>query len=258
MIGIGGSSLVYSVRPKIIAKYFGQLCLVLALINLVPLVSSIAFFEFDIAQRYCVVMLIYLVLGLVCNRIHIPLNLQANEGMTLIVCIMLFACIVTAYPLMGKGLTFVDAFFEVASGITATGLSTVSTVTGAPRSFLFERVWMQWYGTLGFVTVAVFLVMQPGLNHKLLDDSQIETKDLAGGTRAHALLVIKVSCSLLLITIFGCWLLGLEPFNALLYGMAASCTGGFSPHDAGLANLKMPLQIWLCLICFCSAIPLTI
>lgn len=253
-----GEGLAYSVRPRVIAKYFGQLCLMLAIINVVPLVTSMLFREPLIAARYVIVIAIYLVLGFIFARIKIPRNMQTNEGMVLIVVTMIVTCLITSYPIMGLGLSFTNALFEVISSITATGLSTITTVVDAPRSLLFERVWMEWYGTLGFVTVAVFLVMSPGLSHKLLNDSQIETKDLAGGTRAHASLIIKVSCVMLAISVLGCWIMGQDPFHALLYGMSASCTGGFAPSDAGIAELNLSLQLWICTMCICAAIPLTI
>ncbi|NIQ93815.1 MAG: TrkH family potassium uptake protein, partial [Desulfuromonadales bacterium] len=58
----------------------------------------------------------------------------------------------------------VDALFETVSAVTTTGLSTLGLVDSRPRTFVFARAWMQWYGGLGIVILSLALVVRPGLS----------------------------------------------------------------------------------------------
>ena len=49
------TELRYAVRFRVVFKYFGQLCLVLAALTLVPLVMSVIFGDTPISLRYGIV-----------------------------------------------------------------------------------------------------------------------------------------------------------------------------------------------------------
>ena len=138
-------------------KYFGQLCLVLAALTLVPLVMSLVFGERTITLRYAIVVCGLGGLGFGTARLRAPPSVQSNEGMVLVALMFLFTPFVMCYPMMGAGLGFLDAFFEAISGVTTTGLSTKATLIGVPATFLFTRAWMQWYGGLGIVFLLIGL-----------------------------------------------------------------------------------------------------
>jgi trk system potassium uptake protein TrkH len=135
----------HAVRFRVIFKYFGKLCLVLAVLTMVPLVMSLIFGERYISLRYAVVVCALANLGLGTARLRAPSSVQANEGMVLAALMFLFTPLAMCYPMMSSGLRFLDALFEAISGVTTTGLSTKATLVGAPATFLFTRVWMQWY-----------------------------------------------------------------------------------------------------------------
>jgi trk system potassium uptake protein TrkH len=251
------TELRYAVRFRVVFKYFGQLCLVLAALTLVPLVMSVIFGDTPIGLRYGIVLGGLAAFGAGLARLRAPSRVQANEGMVLVALIFLFTPLVMSYPMMGSGLGFLDAFFEAISGVTTTGLSTKATLVGAPPTFLFARAWMQWYGGLGIVVLSLALVMQPGLVAKGLTVTETETDNLAGGTRAHARRVLKVYGVLTTLGIIGSLSVGVGFFEAVLYTFAAVSTGGFAPHDGGLGTLGWPAQVWITLLCLAGAIPLT-
>jgi trk system potassium uptake protein TrkH len=251
-----GTELRYAIRLRVVFKYFGQLCLVLAALTLVPLVMSVIFGERYITLRYAVVVCGLAALGLGTARLRAPSRVQANEGMVLVALMFLFTPLVMSYPMMGSGLGFLDALFEAISGVTTTGLSTMATLVGAPATFLFARAWMQWYGGLGIVVLSLALVMQPGLLAKGLAASETETDDLVGGTRAHARRVLKVYGVLTALGIIGSLSVGVGFFDAVLYTFAAVSTGGFAPQDGSLATFGWPARVWITLLCLAGAIPL--
>ena len=247
-----------AVRFRVVLKYFGQLCLVLAALTLVPLVMSVVFGDTSLSLRYGIVIGGLGVLGGCLAGLRTPTRVQANEGMVLVALMFLFTPLVMAYPMMGFGLSFLDAFFEAVSGVTTTGLSTQATLVGAPSAFLFSRAWMQWYGGLGIVVLSLALVMQPGLLAKGLAVDEVEPDDLVGGTKAHTRRVLKVYGALTVIGLVGSLLAGLGLFDAVLYTFAAVSTGGFAPHDDSLAAFGWPAQAWITLLCLAGAIPLTL
>ena len=251
------NELRYAVRFRVVFKYFGQLCLVLAVLTMVPLVMSLIFGERTITLRYAVVVCGLAGLGLGMARLRAPSSVQANEGMVLVALMFLFTPLAMCYPMMSSGLSFLDALFEAVSGVTTTGLSTKATLVGAPATFLFARAWMQWYGGLGIVVLALALAIQPGLVAKGLAATETETDDLVGGTRARARRVLKVYGALTALGIIGSFSVGVGFFDAVLYTFAAVSTGGFAPHDSSLAALGWLGQGWITLLCLAGAIPLT-
>jgi trk system potassium uptake protein TrkH len=246
----------YAVRFLVVFKYFGQLCLVLAALSLVPLAISVICGDTNISLRYGIVIVGLAIFGAGLARLRAPSSVQANEGMVLVALVFLFTPLVMSYPMMGAGLGFLDAFFEAISGVTTTGLSTKATLVGAPQTFLFARAWMQWYGGLGIVILSLALVMQPGLVAKGLAVTEAETDDLVGGTRAHARQVLKVYGIMTALGIIGSWSVGVGFFDSVLYTFAAVSTGGFAPHDSSLATFSWPAQVWITLLCLAGAIPL--
>jgi len=48
------ATLSYAVRVPVVLKYFGQLCLVLAALTVVPLGASVVFGEYHVSARYAV------------------------------------------------------------------------------------------------------------------------------------------------------------------------------------------------------------
>ena len=133
----------YASRPKVLLKYFGQLCFVLAALTIAPLFVSIVTAQGIVTLRYGMVAAGLTLIALFLRRLKTPAQVQTNEGMTLAALSFFFAPLIMTFPMMGSGLAFQDAFFEAVSGATTTGLSTLPTVENSSDAFLFARAWMQ-------------------------------------------------------------------------------------------------------------------
>ncbi|MFH0780688.1 MAG: hypothetical protein V2B20_01895 [Pseudomonadota bacterium] len=66
------TELMYAVRFRVVFKYFGQLCLVLAVLTLVPLCVSIFFGDSLLLLRYGIVAVGLAVLGILLARLRAP------------------------------------------------------------------------------------------------------------------------------------------------------------------------------------------
>ena len=232
----------YSVRLFAVLKYFGQLCIVLGLLSLVPLAVSAIFGDYQVTLRYLLVSIGVLVLGFLLRRLPTPKRIQTNEAMVITALVFLFASLVMIWPIMSSGFSFIDAWFETISSITTTGLSVTASVEDKAPIFLFSRSWMQWIGGLGIAILSVATMIRPGLAAKRIGDLEDYEDDLVGSTRSHARRIIIVYSLLTSIGILAMGLLGAGWFNSLLYTFSAVSTGGFSPHNNSLAGLG---TIWL-------------
>jgi len=250
-------ALRYAARPMPILKYFGLLCIVLALLTIVPLTVSLWFGEYRVSIRYSMVAAGVFCLGLGLMRLPSPKRLQTNEAMVITVLIFLFAPLAMSWPMMASGLGFLDALFEAISAVTTTGLTTTSTIADKPDTFLFARAWMQWIGGLGIVVLSLAAMIQPGLVAKRLGELEDHEEDLIGDTRTRARLVFVVYASLTVAGVAALGLLDIGWFNATLYSLAAVSTGGFSPHDASLAGLEsLPAQAMVILLSMAGGVSL--
>jgi len=250
------AELRYGVRYRVVGKYFGQLCLILAGLTTVTLLVALSAGDRGMSLRYVEVVGGLVLLGSYLSRLPSPASVQINEGMVLVALMFLFTPLIMTYPLMASGLGFADAFFEAVSGVTTTGLSTVVRLEDASMSFLFSRAWLQWYGGLGFVILSLGLAMKPGLVAKGLALTESEVLDPVGGTRAHARRVLKVYVILTVVGLLGALSVGIDLFDALLFTFSAVSTGGFAPYDTSLARLAWPAQLWVTLLCLCGAVSL--
>jgi len=252
-------ALRYSIRPRPVLKYFGQLCIVLALLTLVPLVVSILLGDYRVTLRYAIVVVGVFTMGFFLQRLPTPKRIQTNEAMVITALIFLFAPMVMTWPTMASGLSFTDALFETISAVTTTGLSVTASVADKPAIFLFSRAWMQWVGGLGIVILAVATMIRPGLAAKRIGDLEDYEDDLVGSTRTHARRVLIVYS---IMTGFGIIILGLLGagwFNSVIYSFSAVSTGGFSPHNASLAGFNSQwLQAMVILLSVAGAIPLVL
>jgi trk system potassium uptake protein TrkH len=251
----GSRTLSYAVRLPVIGKYLGQLGLMLALLTLAPLLASLYFAEYGLTQRYLQVELLLLVVSLLLNRLPTPSQLQQNEALTVVVLAFILSPLLMSYPMSGAGLTVQQALFEAVSAITTTGLTTLPTVEGGSRSFLFARAWMQWYGGLGIVVLSVALLLGHHIASRRLAEPMSD-EGLATTTRTYARRMLGVylvlSCAAFVTLLFS----GIGGFDALLHTLSAISTGGFSPHDRSLGALPTTPAMLVILIGLCGAIPL--
>jgi trk system potassium uptake protein len=231
------SALSYRVRPRVILRHYGQLCLVTSILIAIPSIVCLANGEFSIALRYLIVAVPLLILGLLLARVHAGTRIRTNEAMVVAVLAFVVTPLLMAYPLMSADIGATDALFEAVSGITTTGLTTLPTINGRPDSFLFARAWMQWYGGLGIVALSLALVFQPGIVAKRLAVTESSDDDLIGNMKEHARVILAVYALLTIVVIGSLAITGTTAFNCVLYALAAVSTGGFAPATRSLAAL---------------------
>jgi trk system potassium uptake protein TrkH len=225
------------VRPSVVARYFGSLCLLLALSGLVPLAFALLVQDWPYAIRHALVCVGLGALGGLLGNPRQQVEVQRNEALVIVVLTFLVAAVAFAFPMMARGLPFTSALFESVSGITTTGLTTIADVQAQAPSVLFTAAWLQWIGGLGIMVLGFALLFGQGVNAMRLTGVLTEQSGMLGGTRAHGRIVLVVYLSLTLVGILLLRLTGIDWFGSVTLGLAAISTGGYSPYNASIGGL---------------------
>ncbi len=229
-------TLSYAVRGWVVARYLGQLAIVLALLTAVPLIVAVLEGEYTVAWRCLGVIALLGTAGLLA-RTPPPKRIQTNEALSVVALAFVLAPLLMSFPMMGHGISFVDALFESVSGITTTGLSILGSVHEEPKSALFLRAWLQWYGGLGIVVFSVALMAGHHMASRQLVQPESESGEgLATTTRVHARRMLSVYLTLTVVAFVLLTLFGVDAFDALSHTLAAVSTGGFSTFDRSLGG----------------------
>ncbi len=247
-------SLHFAVRPRVVAKYTGQILLAHAALALVPASVSLLGAPAAVGWLYLVVIALFALVGGAAARLSCTTAIQTNEALVVSALAFVLPGIAMALPLLGFGIAPIDALFDSISGITTTGLSTLADVENLPAAFHFGRAWLQWIGGLGTVVLVLALVLPSSLAAKRLGFDSHAESELVGSTRTRArgILVVYV-----LLTALGwvlCKLAGLEAATALELTLSAISTGGFAPRNASLADFTPLARTAVSVVCLLGAV----
>lgn len=236
------TTLAYAVRWTAICRYLGHLCLALVGIALIPAAFALLTGKLPFAWRAGTVAATLAALGFLMSRVGRPRELMMNEAMVIIAVGYLATAAFMSWPLMAEGLAPLDAMFHAMSAVTTTGLSTLASVGEHSSSLWFTQAWMQWYGGLVIVVLAVFLV-GPGPAAKRLSANEMDHRDVLGGTRSRAVRTLVIYGGMTVIGVLLLRLLGADWPDAFLHALTAISTGGFSSHDDSLLGVGgFPVQ----------------
>jgi trk system potassium uptake protein TrkH len=137
-------------------------------------------------------------------------------------------------------MSFTDAVFESISGLTTTGATVLTGLDFLPKSILFYRQQLQWFGGMGIIVLAVAVLPMLGVGGMQLYRAETPgpVKDTKLTPRitetAKALwyvyLGFTAACAL------GYWLAGMTVFDAVCHAFSTVAIGGFSTHDLSIGH----------------------
>ena len=176
-------------------------------------------------------------------------TLFRREALATIGCGWLIASLVGALPyfLILPDVSFAEAFFESASGLTTTGASILSDLENLPRSLHFWRALSQWMGGLGVVVFFVAVLSFLGAGAKVLfsRESSAQAADLnTSRVQEGVFRLVKIYLGLSVLCTVVYWLCGLSWFDSILHMFTTLSTGGFSTRSASIAAFQNPALEW--------------
>ncbi|MGK0440739.1 MAG: trk system potassium uptake protein TrkH [Pseudohongiellaceae bacterium] len=143
-----------------------------------------------------------------------------------------------------------EAVFESVSGLTTTGATVMTHLDELPRSILFYRQQLQWFGGIGIIVIAVAILPMLGIGGMQLYRAETPgpVKDNKLTPRitetAKALffvyVMLTISCAL------SYWLAGMSSFDAICHAFSTVAIGGFSTHDDSIGYFDSPAIMLIC------------
>ncbi len=148
--------------------------------------------------------------------------------------------IASALPFFFSGLdlSFTDAFFEAASGLTTTGSTILTGLDAMPPGILLWRSITQWIGGLGIVVLGISML--PFMRSGGQQMFSLESSDTADKpfpkTEQYAERILLIYVALTLSCTVAYRLLGMTGFEAINHAMTTVSTGGFSTSDGSMGH----------------------
>ena len=174
-------------------------------------------------------------------------QLRLRDGFLIVTLTWLVASLTSALPFMHAPpqLSFTNAVFEAASGLTTTGATVIVGLDALPSSVLLYRQVLQFLGGMGIVILAVAVL--PMLK---IGGTQLFRAEMSGVSRdnkltpriaetARALWMIYFGLTVLCALAY--WIGGMHLFDAICHALSTVSTAGFSTHDASFAFWNSPL-----------------
>lgn len=226
--------LISPVNFRLVLKYLGLLLVGIGAATVVPFTIAFLFVEHAIAMVYGFIGILIIGAGYALYRFLPDEEIQWKEAMVISALVFPVAALISSIPFsLGTGMSFIDAYFEAASGVTTTGLSVAPA--GVGPVFLFARSWLQWIGGIGILIIVLSLLAPAGISASRLFGASVGERKIKPTVIATSAILFEVY---LVITIIAFALLmigGMGPFDAICHAFSAVSTGGFSTRPDSVA-----------------------
>ncbi|MDY7091830.1 MAG: TrkH family potassium uptake protein [Acidobacteriota bacterium] len=228
------------IRP--VLRFLGRLLLVLAVAELLPLLCSLLYGEYQSAMAFLLSMLVTaLTAGLLAFLGRGAGELYRREGVLIVVGGWVVASALGALPYMLSAAipSPVDALFESASGFTTTGATVLTDIASQDRGILFWRSFTQWLGGMGIIVLFLALLPELGPGARFLYKLEVPgptAEALSPRIRDTAAVLWRIYLVFTLAETLLLWLAGLSLYDALTHTFSTLSTGGFSPLNESVAG----------------------
>jgi len=242
---------------------YGKLCIMIGVILLMPIIvipfyptESQYFWSFFIPGMSSIVLgALWCIFGKRFEPSSFYTVTQRNSTF-IILFAWIYAFLIGTVPfLIGKQLPFVRALFEIVSGFTSTGLSTMD-VSITPKCFLLYRSISQFIGGIGFVIL--FLVIVRDKQSMDLFSAEGHPDRLKPNLQITGRTIMAVYLLLTLIGAIGYVIMGMPIFDAINHALCGISTGGFSTMTDNFDSYSKAIQIWTILIMLAGSINMAV
>ncbi len=231
----------------VILKFTGILLTLFSTTLAMPMIVALLYEEHT-HSTFAIGSAVTLVAGLVLTFVgRGRRELRSGDGFVITVLFYLGLGLFGSIPIYlaeSMNASFTDAAFESLSALTTTGATVFTGLDEMPRSILFYRQLLQWFGGMGIIVLAVAILPILGIGGMQLyrAESPGPVKDNKLTPRiaetAKALwflyLGITIACAL------SYYAAGMSLFDAICHSFSTVAIGGFSTHDASIGYFASP------------------
>jgi trk system potassium uptake protein TrkH len=234
---------------RVILRILGILMMVFSFSMLPPVAVSLIYDD-GASAPFLIAFAITLVTGFFTwlPFYRVRQDLRTRDGFLITVLFWTVLALFGSIPLILSAvpaLSVVDAVFESVSGLTTTGATVITGIDLLPKSILWYRQQLQWFGGMGIIVLAVAILPMLGIGGMQLyraetpgpvKDSKL-TPRITETAKAlwYIYLALTIACAI------GYWLAGMTLFDAICHSFSTVAIGGFSTHDASIGYFNSPL-----------------
>jgi trk system potassium uptake protein TrkH len=240
---------------KIIGYYLGKIILGLSFTLLLPALTGFAFAELNPAMDFLIGFEIFLIFGLLLTRLcFTEKDMNWMQGMIVVSLSWILVMILGAIPLYlsGHWKSFLDACFDVMSGLATTGLVLVQDLDHLSFAHNLWRHLIMFIGGQGIVIVALSLFVKGFSGAFKMYVGEARDEKILPNVAHTSRFIWMVSITYLILGTIALGIAGIidgmKPTNAFFHGacvfMAAFDTGGFTPQSQNMLYYhSLPFEI---------------
>lgn len=225
---------------KIIFSILGKI-LILEAILMVPSLAVSLFYQESCTVSFVISILGTAVAGFILKWFK-PENtrMSPREGFVVVGLAWVILSIFGALPFIISGAipSFIDAFFETASGFTTTGASILNEVESLDHGILFWRSFTHWVGGMGILVFLLAVVSQSndyGMHMLRAESPGPSVGKIVPKLKNTAKILYQMYFALTIIMIICLLLVKMPLFDAVCNAMATAGTGGFAIKNTSIA-----------------------
>jgi len=163
------------------------------------------------------------------------------------------------YVLSGSVSSFIDAFFESASGFTTTGATIIKDIEILPFSIMFWRNLTQWIGGLGIILLVIIILPSLKMTAQQLLSMESSLKEkILPKTKAIGYRLLYIYLGLTLIEIILLYMGDMNLFDSICHTLSTVSTGGYSTRNTSISEYSSYSQIIIAIFMFLSGISFVI
>lgn len=200
---------------------------------------------------FLIAILISAGLGFILSRKENYKNqIGAKDGLAIVSLGWVMASIIGAIPLYlsDSTPTYIDAFFEIVSGLTTTGATVISDVESLPQGVIFWRSLTHWIGGMGILVFTVALLPALGIGgfqiYKAESPGPVAGK-IAPRIKDTAKILYKTYTIITLCLVILLLIGKMSLFESLIYTFGTVGTGGYSNKNNSLAFYDSSYIHWV-------------
>ena len=168
-------------------------------------------------------------------------DLKIRDGFVVVVLFWFVFGLVGTLPLYFSHtlqVDFTDALFESISALTTTGATVLVGLDEMPRSILYYRQQLQWFGGMGIIVLAVAVLPMLGVGGMQLYRAEtpgpVKDNKLTPRITETAKALWYIYLGLTIACALAYWAAGMTLFDAIAHSFSTVAIGGFSTHDASI------------------------
>lgn len=230
------------INPLIILRILSTILLIETISFLICLPVAVIYKEplFPLLLSAAFTGLLFIILRII-TRNEKTTKLSNRDGYVAVTLSWLVFSIMGALPYLISGTipSFIDAFFESASGFTTTGASILQDIEVLPYSILFWRSFTHWIGGLGIIVLVIIILPSLRITAQQLMGLESSLKEkIHPKTKSVGLRLFFLYLGLTIFEVFFLYLGEMDLFDSLCHTFGTVATGGFSTKNTSIAEFS--------------------